>query len=100
MKPKPASPVITRLPYPQTVQSARTFIVANGLSISELARANNLPRLALQDLLRPHGQVRGIRGQTHKAAVVLGLKPEPGSAAANDPANLPRRKNAATGAAV
>ena len=100
MKTPPASPAITRLPYPQTVQSARTYIVSHGLSISELARLNNLPRLALQDLLRPTGQLRGIRGQTHKAAVVLGLKPEPGSAAANDPANLPRRKNAAVGAAV
>lgn len=100
MKPKTVSSVITRLPYPQTVQSARTFIVAHGLSIAELARANNLPRLALQDLLRPNGQVRGIRGQTHLAAIVLGLKPAPGTPAANDPANLPRRKNAAAGAAV
>ncbi len=91
---------ITRLPWPQSVESARTFIVANGLSISQLARANNLPRLALQDLLRPHGQVRGIRGQTHLAAIVLGLKPAPGTAAASDPMNLPRRKNAAAGASV
>lgn len=100
MKKTHVTPSITRLPWPQSVESARTFIVANGLSISQLARANNLPRLALQDLLRPRGQVRGIRGQTHLAAIVLGLKPAPGTAAASDPANLPRRKNAATGAAV
>ena len=68
---------IARLPYPQTVQSARTYIVAHGLSIAELARVNHLPRLALQDLLRPNGQLRGMRGQAHKAALVLGLKPDP-----------------------
>lgn len=89
---------ITRLPYPQTVQSARTFIVSHGLSISELARANGLKRLALQDLLRPEGQLKGMRGEAHKAAVVLGLKPEPGTEAANDPQKQPRRKNAAAGA--
>ena len=89
------TPVIKRLPYPQTVQSARTFIVAHGLSVSQLARDNNLPRLVLQDLLRPNGQLKGMRGQAHLAAIVLGLKPEPGSAAANDPAKLPRRKNEA-----
>lgn len=98
MKPKLNITAITRLPYPQTVQSARTFIVAHGLSISELARANGLKRLALQDLLRPNGQLTGSRGQAHLAAIVLGLKPEPGTAAANDPAKLPRRKNAAVGA--
>lgn len=93
-----SNPVITRLPYPQTVHSARTFIVSNGLSISELARANGLKRLALQDLLRPNGQLKGLRGQAHLAAIVLGLKPAPGTVAANDPHKLPRRKNAAAGA--
>lgn len=100
MKPNPVNLVITRLPYPQTVETARTFIVANGLSISELARANGLGRLALQDLLRPNGQLKGTRGQAHLAAIVLGLKPDPATDAANDPAQLPRRKNAAVGAAV
>lgn len=87
--------VIKRLPYPQTVQSARTFIVAHGLSISQLARDNGLPRLVLQDLLRPAGQLKGMRGQAHLAAIVLGLKPAPDSEAANDPTKLPRRKNEA-----
>lgn len=87
--------VIKRLPYPQTIQSARTFIVANGLSVSQLARHNDLPRLALQDLLRPNGQLKGMRGQAHLAAIVLGLKPAPDTAAANDPSKLPRRKNEA-----
>lgn len=100
MNQAPLSSGITRLPYPQTVESARTFIVANGLNIAELARANGLARLALQDLLRPNGQLKGLRGQAHLAAIVLGLKPGPSTAAARDPAQLPRRKNAAMGAAV
>jgi gp16 family phage-associated protein len=87
--------VIKRLPYPQTVQSARTYIVAHGLSVSQLARDNNLPRLVVQDLLRPNGQLKGMRGQAHLAAIVLGLKPAPDTPAANDPTKLPRRKNEA-----
>lgn len=93
-----SAPTINRLPYPQTVQSARIYIVANGLSISELARTNHLPRLALQDLLRPNGQLKGMRGQAHLAAIVLGLKPAPENA--TDPQALPRRKNAAQGAVI
>lgn len=100
MKPKTVSSVITRLPYPQTVQSARTFILSHGLSITGLARANGISRMVLQDLLRPHSQLKGTRGNAHLAAIVLGLKPEPGTKEAADPANLPRRKNAAAGATV
>lgn len=93
---KPAA--ITRLPFPQTVQSARTYIVANGLTVTGLAKANGLSRLVLQDLLRPNGQLKGLRGNAHLAAIVLGLKPSPETAAANDPHAQPRRKNAAQGA--
>jgi gp16 family phage-associated protein len=94
---KPVNP-ITRLPYPQTVQTARTFILSRGLSISELARANGLPRMVVQDLLRPNGQLKGTRGQAHLAAVVLGLKPDPESKEAQDPKNLTSRINRAAGA--
>lgn len=87
-----APPPVKRLPYPQTIESARTYIVAHGLTVSGLARANNLPRLVLQDLLR--GQLKGFRGHAHHAAIVLGLKPTPGSAAANDPAAMPTRRRA------
>lgn len=86
------TPVITRLPWPQTPQTARTYIVSHGLTVSGLARANNLPRQVVQDLLRPNGQLKGFRGQSHLAAIVLGLKPAPGSAAAKDPAAMPVRK--------
>lgn len=87
-----APPTVKRLPYPQTIESARTYIVAHGLTVSGLARANGLPRLVLQDLLR--GQLKGFRGHAHHAAIVLGLKPTPGSSAANDPAAMPTRRGA------
>lgn len=85
-----APPPVKRLPYPQTIESARTYIVSHGLTVSGLARANGLPRLVLQDLLR--GQLKGFRGHAHHAAIVLGLKPAPGTAAANDPAAMPVRR--------
>ncbi len=47
----------------------------SALAVAELARHNNLPRLVLVDLLR--GRLRGHRGQAHRAAIVLGLKPNP-----------------------
>lgn len=84
--------VLLRLPYPQTPASASLWITAHGACISALARANGLPRLVLQDLLR--GQLKGFRGHAHLAAIVLGLKPPPGSAAANDPAAMPARRGA------
>jgi gp16 family phage-associated protein len=63
------------LPYPQTPQSAATWIKANGVAVADLARRNSLPRLILVDLLR--GKLRGHRGQAHLGAIVLGLKRDP-----------------------
>lgn len=75
-------PPITRVPYPQTPATAAAWTKAHGVAVAELARINGLPRLVLVDLLR--GRLRGHRGQAHRAAIVLGLKPEPegGGAAA------------------
>lgn len=69
-------PPITRVPYPQTPATASAWVKAHGVAVAELARHNNLPRLVLVDLLR--GRLRGHRGQAHRAAIVLGLKAEPG----------------------
>lgn len=68
-------PSITRVPYPQTPATAAAWTKAHGVVVAELARHNNLPRLVLVDLLR--GRLRGHRGQAHRAAIVLGLKPDP-----------------------
>lgn len=61
------------LPYPQTPQTAREWIRAHGVNVAELARGHQLARSTLVDALR--GRLRGHRGQAHRAAVVLGLKP-------------------------
>lgn len=68
-------PLPSRVPYPQTPQTAHAWIRANGVCVTELARANDVPRLILVDLLRE--KLRGHRGQAHKGAIVLGLKADP-----------------------
>lgn len=70
-KPDP-KPVI---PYPQTPETALDYIRLHGLCVSELARYNQIQRHAFVDLLR--GRAKGYRGDTHRAAIVLGLKPAP-----------------------
>ena len=68
-------PALKALPYPQTSDTASAWVKAHGVAVADLARLNNLPRLVLVDLLR--GRLRGHRGQAHRAAIVLGLKPDP-----------------------
>ena len=63
------------LPYPQTPQTAREWMRAQGVSVAELARLHQVPRHTLTDALR--GRLRGDRGHAHRAAVVLGMKPAP-----------------------
>lgn len=64
-----------RLPYPQTPTTAKAWIEAHGVSVTELAKRSGVPRNTLVDLLIGRG--RGRRGQAHRGAIVLGLKPEP-----------------------
>lgn len=61
------------LPWPQTPESARKYIRDKGLCVSEIARVNNIDRNTLGALLS--GQQKGLRGNSHRAAVLLGLKP-------------------------
>ena len=68
-------PSITRVPYPQTPATAQAWVKAHGVAVAELARHNNLPLLVLVELLRR--RLRGHLGQAHRAAIVLGLKPNP-----------------------
>lgn len=67
-----------RLPYPQTPDTALSWIRAHGLTVVGLARSAGIQRSVLFDLLR--GQLRGHRGQAHRGAIVLGLKPDPDAA--------------------
>lgn len=78
--PAPVRPPITKVPYPQTPATAHAWIKAQGVTVTDLARLNNVARLVMVDLLR--GRLRGHRGQAHRAAIVLGLKPEPQTAEA------------------
>lgn len=79
MKPDSAAAVPSAkalvLPYPQTPQTAREWVRAHGVSLAELARMHQVPRHTLSDALR--GRLRGDRGHAHRAAVVLGMKPNP-----------------------
>ena len=63
------------LPYPQTPESARTLLRAYGVPVTELAREIGVDRMTVVDLLRGLG--KGHRGKCHRAAVALGLKPDP-----------------------
>ena len=67
------------LPYPQTPQSAGNHIRLNGLCISEISRLTGISRYTFVDLLS--GKQKGRRGNAHRAAVLLGLKPAPQPAA-------------------
>lgn len=61
------------LPWPQTPESARQLIRAKGLCISEIARVTKIDRNTFGALLS--GEQKGLRGNAHRAAVLLGLKP-------------------------
>ena len=63
------------LPYPQTPESARTLLRAYGVPVTELAREIGVDRMTVVDLLRGLG--KGHRGKCHRAAIALGLKPDP-----------------------
>jgi len=70
-----STPPLLRVPYPQTPETASTWIKAHGITVTHLARQNELPRLVLVDLLRK--RLVGNYGKAHEAAIVLGLKPAP-----------------------
>ncbi|RJX32384.1 MAG: DNA-binding protein [Oxalobacter sp.] len=63
------------IPFPQTAESAKKYIREHGLCVTEIARQHNISRFALVDLLR--GRRKGFRGETHRAAILLGLKADP-----------------------
>lgn len=66
---------VTPLPYPQTRQSACQYFYAHGISVSRWAREMGLSPYAVKDVLL--NRTKGVRGQSHKAAVALGIKPIP-----------------------
>lgn len=60
---------------PRTPAEVRQEFTAYGVSISDWCRQRGFSRMSVVDLLRGHGM--GLRGDSHRAAVALGLKPDP-----------------------
>ncbi|MFU2111663.1 DNA-binding protein [Glaesserella parasuis] len=68
------------LPYPQTPETARAYFLQHGINRSEWARFFGIDQQAISDHLR--GKLKGTWGESHKVAVLLGLKPNPETKAA------------------
>ena len=60
---------------PYTAEEIKNEFSAYGVTVSSWCIQNGLHRLTVVDLLR--GKRMGIRGEAHRAAVMLGLKPDP-----------------------
>lgn len=61
----------------QQITEARNRLRAEGITLSVLCREHNISYQAARDLLC--GKLAGYRGEAHRAAVLLGLKPAPKS---------------------
>ncbi len=57
------------------LKDKRAELRANGVNLRALCAENQVSYQAARDLLR--GRLSGYRGEAHKAAVLLGLKPAP-----------------------
>lgn len=55
----------------------RAELRAKGINLKALCAAHNVSYQAARDLLR--GQLKGHRGEAHRAAILLGLKANPGT---------------------
>ena len=61
------------MPAPLTREQARKALASRGISVAEFCRAHGIenPNL-VYDLLA--GRKKGLRGEAHRAAVLLGIK--------------------------
>jgi len=64
----------------KTPEQVRQEFIAHGINLSEWAREHNVSRFTVIDLLR--GKRVGRRGESHKVAVMLGIKEDPAKLAA------------------
>lgn len=60
---------------PEKLAKARSNFYENGETMAEFARRHGLDYLAVVNTLS--GRAKGTRGDSHRAAVLLGLKPDP-----------------------
>lgn len=63
-------PVPQKMPY--TPEQVKTFFKQSGIPISEWAKANGYSVNKVYQVL--NGQLKGVRGSSHKIALDLGLK--------------------------
>jgi gp16 family phage-associated protein len=59
----------------QQRKNAKQKLRAEGVNLSALCREQNVSYQAARDLLC--GKLTGYRGEAHRAAILLGLKPDP-----------------------
>lgn len=86
------NPEISSLPplvEPYTPEKIRADFDAYGVTITDFCKQHNLNRMSVVDLLRGNGA--GLRGDSHRAAVLLGLKPDPITKSINYPFNNQRK---------
>lgn len=60
------------MPAPLTPEQARDKLDRAGISIAEFCRTHSLNKNLVSDLL--NGRKKGRRGESHRAAVLLGIK--------------------------
>lgn len=60
------------MPNPLTPEQARAALNQRGMSIAEFCRRHRLNKNMVSDLLA--GRKKGLRGEAHRAAVLLGIK--------------------------
>lgn len=61
--------------YPSSPKQSRLWFNQNGVCITEWCQWHRLDRYIVTDLLR--GRLKGVRGESHRAAILLGLKADP-----------------------
>lgn len=74
---------------PLTPEQIKAEFAAYGVTITDFCATHQLSRMSVVDLLRGHGL--GLRGDSHRAAVILGLKPDPITKHINHPFQKERR---------
>ncbi|MCO7620809.1 MULTISPECIES: DNA-binding protein [Pseudomonas] len=60
------------MPAPVTAEQARASLDRKGMSIAQFSRIHGLNKNLVSDLL--NGRIKGLRGEAHRAAVLLGIK--------------------------
>lgn len=66
---------MTHLTSTTKLQTIKQGFIDRGEALTEFCRKNDLDYQVTSQVL--NGRLKGTRGQSHRAAVLLGLKPDP-----------------------